>query len=295
MTPETVEEPLSSSMRGEIEPRLAAVRLPLAERTLSDYSFSNMYLFREVHQYRYRRSPRPAIVGLTYDGISMVFPLYDLRSATDDELLFDQGGHSIFFPLARELVDGLDNRRFRIEAVRSDSDYLYPRDAFERYDGIGLGEKRSAVSRLLDRYRIRIDALTAESRNDAMHVLAGWLEDKGKGESEADGSACRDALRGTGNLALLPGLVFYVDRTPIGFVIYELLNPAVAVIRFAKGRSEFNGIFPYMFHILSVQLKGVVSWFNLEQDLGIENFRRTKLSYRPSALLPKYRLRVVTE
>ena len=33
-----------------------------------------------------------------------------------------------------------------------------------------------------------------------------------------------------------------------------------------------------------------VAWLNFEQDLGIPGFRRSKMSYRPAALLSKLRL-----
>jgi hypothetical protein len=35
-----------------------------------------------------------------------------------------------------------------------------------------------------------------------------------------------------------------------------------------------------------------VDWLNFEQDMGLANFRRTKLSYRPVALLSKFRVRL---
>ncbi len=34
-----------------------------------------------------------------------------------------------------------------------------------------------------------------------------------------------------------------------------------------------------------------VQWLNFEQDLGLPNFRQTKQSYQPEALLDKCRLR----
>jgi hypothetical protein len=33
-----------------------------------------------------------------------------------------------------------------------------------------------------------------------------------------------------------------------------------------------------------------VRWLNFEQDLGLANFRQTKLSYQPAALLDKHRV-----
>ena len=63
----------------------------------------------------------------------------------------------------------------------------------------------------------------------------------------------------------------------------------MAVIRFAKGLARFKGISPLLFHHFAAQPPWPVDWMNFEQDLGLANFRKTKLSYQPSHLLPKYR------
>jgi hypothetical protein len=35
-----------------------------------------------------------------------------------------------------------------------------------------------------------------------------------------------------------------------------------------------------------------VQWLNFKQDLGLANLKRTRLSYQPNALLPKFRARL---
>jgi hypothetical protein len=45
-----------------------------------------------------------------------------------------------------------------------------------------------------------------------------------------------------------------------------------------------------MFRHFAMRRDVRVDWLNLEQDLGLPNFRQTKQSYRPFALLPKWRL-----
>jgi hypothetical protein len=63
-------------------------------------------------------------------------------------------------------------------------------------------------------------------------------------------------------------------------------------MRFAKGRNAFKGIYQYMFHHFCTHFDRTVKWLNFEQDMGLANFRRTKLSYRPAALLSKFRVRL---
>jgi hypothetical protein len=71
-------------------------------------------------------------------------------------------------------------------------------------------------------------------------------------------------------------------------VLVPPIQPGVWVIRFAKGLNRFNGIYQHMFQHFCTAMPEV-QWHNFEQDLGLANLKRTKLSYQPSALLPKFR------
>ena len=62
------------------------------------------------------------------------------------------------------------------------------------------------------------------------------------------------------------------------------------VVRFAKGLNAFKGIYQYMFHHFCTRFARPVEWLNFEQDMGLPNFWRSKLSYRPAFLLSKFRV-----
>jgi hypothetical protein len=87
--------------------------------------------------------------------------------------------------------------------------------------------------------------------------------------------------------------MYYADGAPAGFLLSQELAPGVQTIRFAKGVDAYRGVYQYMFHHFCEAPRpggARVEWINFEQDLGLENFRRTKLSYAPHALLSKYRV-----
>jgi hypothetical protein len=282
--------PLGCSVQEEIESKLAALRAPLGERCLSDYTFRNLFLFSDAHGYRYLPGEHACIAGRTYDGTAHLLPLFDLRSASQGLLSQLLEGRECFFPLPAEAVADLDPSQFKWQAVRDDADYLYPAAQFLSYEASGLGGKRSFIRRLLARHAIYARPISAGTLDDALAVLAGWSQDKGKSPDEADAVPCRQAIEGSAGLAPLPGFIYYAAGFPAGLLLAEELNPQVCVIRFAKGREEFDGIFPYMFHDFCLRGGPALRWLNFEQDLGLVNFRRTKLSYRPAALLPKYRV-----
>jgi len=279
---------LDETVREEVESGLALLRRGLAHRCLSDYTYRNLYLFRDAHSYRYLPGELPCISGISYGGAEFLLPLFDMADVEIERLRSILGDRAGFFPIARQAVDRLKSGLFSCSTSRDDADYLYQAETLVSFDGPGLGAKRSSVNRLLQRHSIRVQRLTDEHVDAALAVLDGWCHDKGKQPPDADIIPCREALLGTSGLRRLDGYAYYADGRAAGFILAEELNPGAMAIRFAKGRVEFDGIYPYMFQDFCERGRGEIQWVNFEQDLGLANFRRSKMSFRPAELLSKF-------
>jgi hypothetical protein len=282
-----VGEPLTLAHRAELEPLLAA-RWPagdLPEATLSDPWFANLYLFRGAHDWRLQRGPWPCVAGRTYDGARILIPLFDLGRAPQAALQALLHDHDAFAPLGDAQLARLDPSRFAAEAARDDADYLYPAANFLHYRGTLLGKKRNLVKQLLAAHAVDAvpyrEALAAE----ALQVLRGWMQAKHKRSGEVDDGPCAEALARSATLGL-HGFLHRIEGRPAGFVLAQRIADGVHVMRFAKGRDEFKGLYQHMFQHFC-RATPDVRWLNFEQDLGLANFRQTKLSYRPAALLAK--------
>jgi uncharacterized protein len=83
----------------------------------------------------------------------------------------------------------------------------------------------------------------------------------------------------------------YVDQEPGGFIIGEPLHSKLYGLHFAKARKEFKGIYPYLYQAFARSLPDHYSEWNMEQDLGVETVRKSKLSYHPDRLIKKWRVR----
>ena len=283
-------EPLALAHRDELEPLLAA-RWPAdgpPERTLSDPWFANLYLFRLAHDWRFHRGPHPCIGGRTYDGARILVPLFDLASTPHEVLRTLLRYHDAFAPLSDTQVARLDPSRFQLQQRRDDADYLYPAEHFLHYRGTALNKKRNLMKQLHAAHRVEVvpfaDALAGQART----VLTGWMQAKGKLPGETDHEPCIEALSLSGMLGL-HGFLHRIDGAPVGFVLAQRIRPGVAVMRFAKGLDSFNGIYQHMFQHYCRAMPDI-RWLNFEQDLGLANFRQTKMSYRPVALLAKHRV-----
>ena len=282
--------PLALAHAAYVAPRLAARVQGLGEQAPSDLSFANLWLFRRIHDYRLLEADWPVIRGRTYDGQSHWLPLFSLADAPVQVLRDLLAGGECFYPVAQCEVARLDPQYFIVDSQRDDADYLYDADTFRHYRGPRLHNKRNLLKQCLANHRLHVQPYTPELQEVALQILNAWLQDKGKQSGDADDLPCREALALAPQLGL-QGFLAWADGEPAGFVLAEELQPGVFVMRFAKGLARFKGISQAMFQHFAAHVGPPARWINFEQDMGLPNFRRTKMSYQPQALLLKCRVR----
>jgi hypothetical protein len=281
---------LTLDLLQRLGPALAARLVGLGHHAPADLTASNLWLFRRAHDYRFVDGDWPVVTGRSYDGQAHAIPLFAPMTAPAgviDRLL---ASHGALFPLTQREADVLARKGYAITSNRDDSDYVYTAETFRSYPGRALQYKRSLVAQFTSRHRVRTQVYSAALEPDAVAVLEGWMRDKGKASGDADDLPCREALAHAAELGL-KGLLVEADGEPAGFLLGEQLQPAVWVIRFAKGLARFNGVAQFLFQQFALHPPSRCEWMNFEQDLGLANFRRTKLSYGPALLPQKWRAR----
>ncbi|GMV46089.1 MAG: hypothetical protein AMXMBFR66_14870 [Pseudomonadota bacterium] len=281
--------PLTQALRAEIAPLIERLAAGAGPERLSEHSFTNLLLFRRAHGYRYVAGELPHILGSTYDGVPHLMPLVAPRPDVLEALRHAVPAGGCFYPIADWQLPVAAGAGCEARSLAADADYLYPAANFLHYRGALLHKKRNPMRRLLARHTLHAVPYAAPLRAAAREVLAAWMQDKGLERGGADELECLQALDAAEELGLA-GHLHCVDGVPAGFVLGERLAAGVYVIRFAKGRAGHTGIYPYMFHHFCAAAGESVSWLNFEQDLGRPNLRRTKQSYKPGRLLPKWRL-----
>ncbi|WBY02336.1 phosphatidylglycerol lysyltransferase domain-containing protein [Ramlibacter tataouinensis] len=279
---------LTLQLAPRVQPLLQARIAGLGERAPADLSYCNLWLFRRAHGWRFHEGEWPLISGRSYDGDSHVLPLFDLATAPAAALQDMTGRHGSLFPLSGREIAVLDPLRFRVDANPDDADYVYPAEQFRRYPGRVLHKKRNLMAQFTSAHAVTALPYAPTLRDEALAVLDGWLADKHKQPGEADDLPCREALAHAAELGL-EGFMVRADGAPAGFLLAEELQPGAWVIRFAKGLARYTGVAQYLFQHFALHAPRPAQWLNFEQDLGLPNFRRTKQSYQPAFLLPKWR------
>ncbi|MDM0030590.1 phosphatidylglycerol lysyltransferase domain-containing protein [Variovorax sp. J22P271] len=281
--------PLTLALQVPIEAALVRLREGSAEQCLSDHAFSNLYLFRDAHDYRYLPGDWPCISGRAYDGTRHLMPLFGLHEAPLDVLRRLLDGHDCLYPIAQRDAERLSPSQFRLWSSADDADYLFEAGQFSDFPGRALARKRNQVRQLLAACAPRCMSFGVETADAARQVLRGWMAQKGKAHGEADESACLEAIAAAATFGL-EGFVHFAGDQPLGFVLAQELQPEAFVMRFAKGLDSRVGIYPYMFQHFCRHFARPVRWLNFEQDMGLAGFRRSKRSYGPAALIPKLRV-----
>ncbi len=266
-------------------------RLKKIDTTLSDYSFANLYLFRDVHNYEVIFDGEIFIRGKTYDGFTYVMPTLEPRNLDLERLKNLMKDVDFFYPMPEEWLGIFNPDQFQHTYKDGDSDYIYTLEKMATYKGRRLHKKRNLLKQFVTLYEHEAYPLIQGRIEDAITILEEWQRDMNASRDETDYYPCLEALKIYEELVLC-GIIYYADREPAGFILGEELGRDMFVLNFAKGKKRFKGIYQYMYNNLANLLPKKYKYFNFEEDLDKEALKIAKSSYVPDAMLKKYRVSI---
>ncbi len=277
-------EKLSIDHQKMLGKRLNNITVPLSE-----YCFSNLYLFRNVHDYHIITTDEIYVEGRTYDGVRFLMPTshpseMDLKEMEEILTTVD-----CLFPIPEEWLLLFQERGYTHNFNEGDSDYIYSKEKLSTYSGKKLHNKKNLLNQFLRKYDAEVMALTGEHIPTATRILDTWQEQLGQPPENTDYSACREGLEKFDRLGLC-GVIYYVENDPVGFIMGEGITTDTFAIHFAKGITSYKGIYQYMYNHCAKALPDPFKYFNFEQDLGIQALRDAKKSYLPDITRNKYRI-----
>lgn len=238
---------------------------------LSEYSFANLFLFREVHSYELQGD---FIKGKTREGVEFWMPL---------KFPFKLEPGKSYFPIPERWLDQFPEAKF--EEKEADQDYLFSREKMNSLAGRKLSAQRNFLYRFEEEYDPEVRAL---DKNGSYEVLKSWAS---QNSEERDEGSCKEAIDLLEELGLF-GYTVFSGNEPMGFIIGEQIRENEVVCHFAKAKNEIKGITPYMYHNFAKRLDGKIEWVNLEQDLGLTGLRKSKSAYHPDKMLKKYYIKL---
>ncbi|OQX28536.1 MAG: hypothetical protein B0D92_08400 [Spirochaeta sp. LUC14_002_19_P3] len=266
---------------------------------LSEFSFPNLYLFRDTHQYEVISidDGNTFISGLTYDKKRFIMPLTKPAAGKKCCIevltsLLASGDWDFIFPVPEEWVDCFNTEKYHCSYNQDDSDYLYLTEKLQTYPGKAMHKKKNLLNQFLRYDNIRTVPISGDVIGEAREVLAIWQETSPQEMSTSDYHQCHEALDLYHELKLT-GFIVFIGSRPAGFLIGEPLNSETFTIHFAKADISFKGVYQFLFSHAARHYCPEYLYMNQEQDMGNEGLRKTKISYRPDLIAHKYRAALI--
>lgn len=181
-------------------------------------------------------------------------------------------------------------------------DYVYEVNALIDLRGNSYHTKRTEINKFMKSYPDYVveELDSIRHKDEIMRLFDKWVADRvkymPKEESEVflegihqERSAIKQMLKHYEVLSLI-GLVIYINGELKGFTVGERINRDTATVIIEKTDFEILGCAQFIFREFSKMLKEHygVEYINVGDDMGFENLRKVKMSYRPFKLVPKY-------
>jgi hypothetical protein len=205
--------------------------------------------------------------------------------------------------ISEEIASSLETLDFFVEEDKDNFDYIFSTSEISELKGFKFKKKRHSADRF---FRNNPNAIfeVKEISNPELHskivsVFEQWAEkkriDKNDNDFENEKSAMSRVLQIQDNQNIIVSCIF-VESYLVAFSIDEILPMHYSISHFLKADNLNYGVCDFLNKKIAQYLlsKDVLFW-SWEQDLGIENLKKSKMSYRPGNFLKKYRVSLINK
>lgn len=201
-------------------------------------------------------------------------------------------GHPFYVRgLSDEMLAGVDQARYQIEADRDSFDYVYAAEDLITLKGKKFHSKRNYVTRFTAKYPdYSFRPFVSDDGAPLLKLYDKWNAHVEHETLLTERHAIARAFLYREQLGLLI-YVLEVGGEAIGFSVCVPGVNGVMHNLFEKGDTEYEGVYQAVNKFTAEACFGEYRLINRQEDMGIEGLRKAKLSYNPVLLQPKYALR----
>jgi hypothetical protein len=284
--------PASKSLELSHKPLLDGIFVRLQPR-VSEFTFANLYLFRRAHAYSLTMVGDALVVlGMGYGGDAYFLPPISGNVGRALTRLLEEG--LTLYGADEPFVEKyLGEQNAEITEDRDSFDYLYPRKELAELPGNRFHKKKNRINYFAGRHSFTIEPYSPRHLSGSLRLLEEWHRVRAELESPSlvlEAEAAAEALE-MADLLGLRGLVVLVEGVVKAFVLGEKLNDETSVCHFEKADPFLEGLYQLIDREFCRLLFTECAYVNREQDLGEPNLRASKLSYHPTELVKKFRIR----
>ena len=251
---------------------------------ISEFTFANLYLFRETHRYRISMLAGELLLisGMDDHKTFFMLPFGIPEGAVLDELF---GNFQLLKCVSLSQAALLAAQGYELREDRDNFDYLYSRKELAELAGGKFHKKRNLLKAFLNKYSYEGRPLLPVHRGDCLEILEQWRLSR---DLPGDYAAAKEALEKAEELQLCGG-IYYVEGQPVAYSLgEELACGSSFVIHFEKAADGYKGLWQFINQAFASILPERYETVNREQDLGSAGLRKAKLSYHPIAFVKKF-------
>lgn len=180
---------------------------------------------------------------------------------------------------------------------RDDDDYIYLKESLVSLSGRKLHSKKNHLNYFKRNWEYSYEEILPENVEEVMDFIIKVNEgrmdethDEWKEILELETQAIEELLGFVGSKRLLTGLIRIdgnVEAVTIGEFAKTNSHEKV-LVHVEKANPEIRGLYQAINNEFCSHLPEETVYVNREEDMGMENLRQTKLSYRPVEMAEKY-------
>ncbi|MHB8623405.1 MAG: DUF2156 domain-containing protein [Sulfuricaulis sp.] len=285
--------------------------IKLIEAPLSDYTFANNVIWLSQKSGFYQIIEDCfCLFSLNGHCLTMLLPPLGQparQAAALDACFRIMDGYnpnpyfSIVEYVYRDFANTLDLDEGRWLVERSLPDYIYRTQDLIQLKGNAYKTKRSEINQFRRVHPDHhLEQLGPKHWDGIRELINTWLRNRIKYMSgdliadffytvEQERQAIERALSHYDTLCL-QGLCLFINNRLEGFTFGERITPTVANVLVEKTNFAIPGSAQYLFREFAKEFSDC-TFINVGDDLGLENLRRVKMSYRPALFGEKISLR----
>ena len=282
------------------------------EYKTSGLSFSAMYMWRDINQFSWTTvGDYMCIAGVSHleleEGIELPFmfpPLtatgeYDIgklrETIFDAKAIFDAQGHPfslrlVPFHLMEIIREAVPELKWQDD--RPNYDYIYLTQDLIDLKGRKFHGKKNHLNYFKKTYEYEYVEMDSSMAEDAMIFIDEFNRRKEVPEHEMamlkmEEEAMEDVFQNIEAVGYSAGAIL-IDGKIEAIAIGGQLGGNMITEHVEKANTDFRGLYQAINNEFCKNVASRAKYINREEDMGIPNLRKAKLSYQPCKLLEKY-------
>ncbi|MDO4608706.1 MAG: phosphatidylglycerol lysyltransferase domain-containing protein [Clostridia bacterium] len=220
-------------------------------------------------------------------------PFGDMKTGVENIIAHSGNPYPTFWAQAGARFDefvGLYGDRYDIIESRNEFDYIYNSSDLINLSGKKYHSKRNHISAFSKQFDWHYEAITADNIDKVRECADIWYSqssDKMDDELKCEMQGVYMMLDNMSALHLCGGAIV-VDDKIVAFTLGSAINKSVYNIHIEKAIEGFEAAYTVINREFAAHNCENYKYINREDDLGLEGLRKSKLSYKPQIILPKY-------